>query len=377
MRRVRDRFVSGSDIASVPAALPEAGTSAAQDEGFILPYVLGAIAALAAIASIAASAIQQGQSTTRDFERLFIIRQALDSVEQQAAFIFLTARLVRDGIDLSDGSLSAAGDRRSEPDELGAVPDADLWRYDGEVMEIVLGDPDLRAFVAYQDPEGLLALNTASEAHAEFLLRVLGVGADTAASLAAGLGDYVDADNSRRFRGGERSEYRLSQLDPPTNSPVRTWAELAMVKGWASVVQDRKDMLLDLSTMALGREAPRIPALPEAYRQALTTAANAPRPDPSDIEQSDLASSRTPSQRARFALSVVSIKSRSGLRRVIETERRTSRAGPPFSRLLVDERALTAEEIAGFERDAFARLDMSSPAGSLAGRPAEEADARD
>jgi hypothetical protein len=330
--------------------------------------VLGAIAALAAITSIAAAAIQEAQVTTRKFERLFQLRAALDSAEQRAVFTFLTASLVQDGISLSaDQNSTAEGDVFGDL-ALKETPEAELWRYNGETLELDFSSPAIRVFAQYQDPEGLVSLNSAGPGQTEFLLKSAGVGPELAASLSARLADYVDADNARRFLGGERAEYRIARLAPPANSPIREWDELGMVMGWEPVLLDKGETLLQMATISPGGTAPRFAAMPKGMQDAYARTSDPPMIARNDMVEANYLASRVPSQSARFTISAISADGVIGLRRVIETERRTATPGPPFSRRLIEERSLSEEEVSGLERDVLSRLPMPASDSSLARR---------
>jgi hypothetical protein len=335
------------------------------EDGFILPYVLGAIAALAAIASIAALAIQDAQTTTRKFDRLFQLQRALDDAERQAVFVLLTSPLVNDGINLKvavDSQPPTAATFDETPPE---TPEEDLWRYNGETLELQGNNPAIRLFVEYRDPEGLLSLNSVGPAQVEHLLKAVGVAAELAASLSAKLADYIDDDSSRRFLGGERAEYRLARLEAPADSPIRTLEELGMVMGWAPIVLEKREALLESTTIAFGGAAPRYAAMPATLQRVFEPTGDAPRINPGDVAELDFISSRAPSQKARFIITALSLDGATGLRRVIETERRTMTAGQPFARRLIEERPLSVEEVTGFEGNVFSQLPLPAPDGGV------------
>ncbi len=202
--------------------------------GFVLPYVLVAIAILS-MASIIA--IQRTENTSRlitAIQEETNAQWALMSAEAETIFTVLTAIPVEGGLDLkAERDIS---DLFGSPSK-GAreSPDAEFWSAAGGVRrsDTAYGP----VIVHYRDAAGLVALNNADLALLEKLITSLGVQPEAAKTMAATLVDYRDEDNRRQFRGAERASYRLHNKLPPTNSPLRSYGELEAVLKWSQPLQ--------------------------------------------------------------------------------------------------------------------------------------------
>lgn len=116
------------------------------------------------------------------------------------------------------------GDRDRRP-----LADAGLAR-DGTPMRCRHGDAVVA--IAVTDAGGLVDLNAASAGLLAWLLRGLGVAPDRAATLAATIVDFRDADDVPGVNGAESAAYRAAGLaHGPKNAPFETVTELDQVLG--------------------------------------------------------------------------------------------------------------------------------------------------
>ncbi|MEM6536634.1 MAG: hypothetical protein AAF668_02765 [Pseudomonadota bacterium] len=80
--------------------------------------------------------------------------------------------------------------------------------------------------VTFYDLTGLGRIDQIGRDFLEVVFGALGGNRNASKSLTAQILDYQDYDNTRRFRGGERADYRLRSKQLPTNSLLRAPEEL-------------------------------------------------------------------------------------------------------------------------------------------------------
>lgn len=331
--------------------------------GFVLPSVLAYIAAALALVSIGALALQRAQNNTNALRVQAELTQALDDAEAELLFAYLSARSVPyglveggDGFDLVDSFMT------DEP-VLSQSPSSEaIWRADGSRLRLELDDSVV--LISYRDVSGLISLNTASEELISVLLVEYGVDRDEAQSLAAKLADYIDEDTLRRPRGAERADYRLRQLVPPTNSPLRSLSEASDVLGWDSVSFLSDPRFLNQVTIAMIPSEPNPTFASEETRALLSKVDRASFSDRDALSEA-IRASLLPSSRGRFKLQVFDRQSFESKIRVIEVERTVGALNAPFSRLLISERsvgAINAADSIWSSHDAFpnSRAEASS-----------------
>lgn len=215
--------------------------SNSHSEGFVLPYVLVVIAILAVASTIAAERLQRSTTVLSRVQDQTQAEAMLMTAESEAIYSVLTGLSVDNGIDLNPntpiqtqfGTFSADLSRVLSPDERN-LEEPDIWRIDGGKRATVLSNGHV--LIEIQDVAGLLSLISTEEESLEKLLAAAGAGRDEARSLTARLKDYTDFDGNRRFKGAEGADYRFRNKEAPTNSPLRSYEEMAQILGWAEAI---------------------------------------------------------------------------------------------------------------------------------------------
>jgi hypothetical protein len=152
------------------------------------------------------------------------------------------------------------------PPEEDLTPE-DIWNARGGLKVFTWQDEKIAAI--YQDSDGLLSLNS-TDIQAIWQIGWSSGGFADAESMAAKFGDYRDDDNIRQFRGAERSEYRLLQRAPPSNSYIRSIAELnSMSSNWEDFIPTLSLQDLRQLTLAASSTVPRLAAVPDDLRTRL------------------------------------------------------------------------------------------------------------
>lgn len=330
------------------------------ERGFVLPYVLATIAILSLIAVLGANTLRDAQMNVRKLETHDRLGEALDNAEQVVLDTFLTATLVPDGLYL--------GPRLTQHDtdlELGLIERGDAedqsqeWSARGGLRRVDIGEVPVA--VEYRDATGLVSIYNGSQ---ELVARVVRDGARSegqAEQLAAKLADFMDMDDERQFSGGERADYRLARMAPPTNSPVRNWEELAAVLDWAEQPFFKDYSLLKYFTFFNGGSTPRMGAMTPALMQMLEDSRRRAREVEDPLTDTVAAISVFPSNRARFVLTAAAPGNAYGVRRVIETERSARAPDFPVSRRLVAEYMVPADELESLDLDGLPALAVSTP----------------
>ena len=123
-----------------------------------------------------------------------------------------------------------------------------IWPVNGGMRKY--GTAEGTVFIGLQDLTGVLSINDAASPLLLNILKAAGVSNSEARKLAVNLQDFVDIDNTRRPNGAEAVDYKFNNMLPPTNSPLRSYGELAFVLDWAQVLP-RLDItfLKDMTTI--------------------------------------------------------------------------------------------------------------------------------
>lgn len=207
------------------------------DQGFVLPYVLVVIAVLAIATTIAAERLQSSINILIQMQDQNRIKRQLFTAEAEAVYGLLTGINIDGAVDLNPDSpiVSEFGFITSTGEFNAGVPDnkdfnRDLWS--GSGGKRISFQEHGNVIIELRDVTGLISLSTGSDTNIISALEVLGVKKNMARSLTAKLRDYSDADNQRLFRGGERADYILQDMAPPTNSPLRNYNELSHIIEW-------------------------------------------------------------------------------------------------------------------------------------------------
>ncbi|MEM9168727.1 MAG: hypothetical protein AAGC56_03660 [Pseudomonadota bacterium] len=279
----------------------------------------------------------------------FQAQTAVFSAEQETLFAFLTAQPTNRGLYTGpplDGEAIALG-----VTSIAEIDASAFWRGDGASRLASQAEGDVR--VVYQDGGAFLYLGFEDAAIAAALFQALGASRMDSEAFAARLGDYQDMDFTRRFRGGERSDYRIARMAPPTDSPLRAAGELTRVLG--------ADALL---TPDLLRRLERLTAYGAGY-SPMKAAYLSPELGPvleRHLERDDLntvaASDPSPSAIARFTFSAAGAET--VFHRVIQYERRAFGEARPFRRTFVEERV--SDDVAGFQGEVNGSIPTIPPA---------------
>lgn len=227
----------------------------AQDAGFVLPYVLVVIAILAIAGTIAAQRLQSANKAILDMQERSRSERILRSAEAATTFSILTGNPVNGGYDLSPqsptawefGFMAADGKSIITVDEAANIK-SNIWPVNGGMRKY--GTAEGTAFIGLQDLTGVLSINNAGSPLLLNILKSAGVSNSEARKLLVNLQDFVDSDNNRRPNGAEAVDYKFNNMLPPTNSPLRSYGELAFVMDWAQVLP-RLDItfLKDMTTI--------------------------------------------------------------------------------------------------------------------------------
>jgi hypothetical protein len=303
------------------------GSPRRRQSGFVLPFALVVIASLALIAAAAYAAVSKSAETMRAISEGAAEDIALTTAEAQATFAFLTAVPVAEGIWLGAPEIAVADDAASAADPSDRRDSPSRWGGTGQARAV--DAQGRRVIVEYRDAAGLFPISSASEATMARFLETFGFSRDAAAEMAARIGDYEDLDNVRRFRGAERTDYRLFSRDPPTNSPLRAPEEVGRVLGF-----------FEAAPAAFWSEvAVFATAEPGTIQKYAAPARLAPLIAASGAGDGDLdaiaAQSTLPSARARFLLRVSG--ERRTRTRAIEIRRSSLISQAPFRRYMVYE----------------------------------------
>lgn len=317
--------------------------SGKRQKGFVLPSVLAYVAAAMLIITLGAAALDQARDTALAFETEQDLDAALDDLEAQIVYAYLSSVPVQGGLALfgppaADAASLILGDSQPNSGAPGA-PAPRLWSANGGRLGFARGK--LTAIATYRDTSGLVSLNSADTPVLEALLLTFGVSSQEVGGLAATLRDYSDDDSLRRPRGAEAADYRLRQLKRPTNSPLRDVAELRQVLGWKDLEFVSSLEFVELVTVSLTAPEPRWLFSPERLKPIERSVSPAWREtlDPLTLA---MATDRLPGARARFTLEAFDQETGKGRLRIIEIERQAGAISKPYLRTLVHEAAFNA-----------------------------------
>ena len=211
-----------------------------RSDGFVLPYVLVVIAILAVAGTIAATRLQNTTQTLSAVQAKTKTERMMEAAEATAVFALLGGNRVPGGYDVNPnspvqtefGPMGING-QRLDPKTAAAIP-KDFWSAAGGLRRV--DTPSGPVIVMLQDTTGLPSLTKPMARPLRNVLIYAGASPREVDDLAASLADYIDIDNKKRFGGAERSDYMLKKLPPPTNSPLRSYAELASINGWMDIL---------------------------------------------------------------------------------------------------------------------------------------------
>jgi len=320
-----------------------ARNSRLSEQGFVLPYVLVVIAILAIAGTIAAQRLTKAAAIVTELQEFAQAEQIFASAEAAAVYSLLTGNSVQGGYDLSPdspilwefGFMSADGKRVLRDDAASAIP-RNIWSGKGELRRYALPGREEQAppqaVVAYRDASGLVRLNRSAESVLLPVLEAAGATRPEARKLVSTLLDYIDPDDNRRLNGAESLNYRTQNLPPPTNAPLRSYAELGHVMGWAEAMRTLDMQLVkDLTTLKLG-PGYRPTFSPERLKQLLDAPEDSLIPSQQiDIMQQAQRNVSTPSQFARLVMFVPRNDGRYQ-KRVVDIERFLGGIGDPYRR---------------------------------------------
>lgn len=208
-------------------------------QGFALPLALISIALLSAITLAGYRAVSSAAEIASVVQENTRTELAFFSAENESAFMFLTSPPIELGIltsreqAVTDGAQDGAFGQDDGPN-IETLAVAEHWRADGQAR--LSSTQSLPVVVVYHDAAGFPPIAALPEEDTTIILAAAGFESDAAAQYAARIADFQDDDTTRRFRGAERSDYRLYGASPPTNSPLRTAGELTSVLGFAGAI---------------------------------------------------------------------------------------------------------------------------------------------
>ena len=307
-------------------------------EGFVLPYVLLVIAMLAIASALTAQYFIKTSALMREIDTQVQAQIAFANAESQAIYSILSSNPVDGGFDLSGEEQLIPDDFLTEERDLSQN---DIWLLGNELR--IAPTEQGRVFVKVDDLSGIISLNVAPKDYITKLLVYLDVPEQEALSLTAALMDYRDVDNVRQFRGAERADYRLRSMPPPTNSPLRHYAELYDVMGW-------RDALTGIDMRRLKSLTSLNQSYPSLNRNFMSPELKTLFPEDDDTTSDEfdifaLAES-SQAQPTNFSRVTLTYPSAEGVvwQRVIDIERRAGNPNKPFERKWLFDKVLNAED---------------------------------
>ncbi len=134
--------------------------------------------------------------------------------------------------------------------------------------------------VRFRDESAYFPLNTTDTAALRLLFEDVGAPEERAMELADALADWIDADESARLAGAEAEAYGVPGR--PANRPLRRFAELREVKGFAEVFFDASGAPNDLGrrlaevvTLLSAEPKPNVNTAPEPVLRLLAVRSGA------------------------------------------------------------------------------------------------------
>ncbi len=240
-----------------PARRTAIPSSAAGQDGFVLPLVLVTVAIVALALWSAVSVLDVATRNVRDLRENLALEVAAASVEARLGYVVAVE-------PIGANALRVGGMRITREQMMGFVPvnEANFRRRPS--MEVVLDGRPYRLpqtpdwpqrvpeglVISLQDRAGLVNLNSLDEQMLERALRVLGVDQRRSRSLAARLADFTDTDIFRRLEGAEKDVYERVGLPPPPDAPMRRASEAFGVLGWAEELTAEQRAILEQNSYA-------------------------------------------------------------------------------------------------------------------------------
>lgn len=213
-------------------------THNSKSDGFVLPYVMLVIAILSFSLILIAQRVQNSSKILTQLEGQFAGRVALNSAEAETIYTLMISVPEKNGYELNPKEGLNLFDDRDE-DKVSS----EIWSAKGGIRQSFT--PGGTVIVRLRDGSGYIPINSIDEQAILALTKSLGFATKKQQSLTAKLLDYIDEDSRRQLSGGERADYRLRQLPPPTNASLRKIGELNNVMEWKDLTStiDYKDII--------------------------------------------------------------------------------------------------------------------------------------
>lgn len=299
-------------------------------QGFVLPYVLVAIALLAAVTIFTAQTLARGTDTLLQLERSREIDLAFHAAETEALFWILTSQP-------QVGGYQKVKDIPTRGQLFATEPIGPKWGVKGDMRRIETAHGPV--FVSLQDVSGLISLRAPDKALFTNLMRGFDILPSEAGRLLASLEDYTDIDNRRRFQGAEAVQYRQKNLPLPTNEHLRSLSELPRIMGWpealARIDMEKFEQFVSLSDRTtVTRDTNLSPALAVHFNAR----AGLGRQNSGLFENDDFPSSVF---RLTFEAPMVNAKGEPILRRrIIEYTQTVNLLAVPVKKILISDRTV-------------------------------------
>lgn len=324
--------------------------------GFVLPYVLAVIVILSLITVLGAEVLRRSVSSATAIESKYRYNQALDRSERIVMHLFLKSPMAGTGLRLRQAADQRQNRSAENIQDLGVSQDEDIWQANGTWRQLNLDG--LNVYIMYQDVAGLISLNFADT---DIIERALasGLGEDAdVTSLTAKLVDYRDTDARRSFQGGERADYRLKRLHPPTNSSLRTLKETSRVMDWG-LSSPQLDFVTRNFTVLFGASRPIESRMRAETKNILNLAQTDLELTRSEsLLQQELLSPPYPSETGRFTFLLIDPNTGVGLERIIEIQRQSGSADQAFYRRLITQDTVISEDYMIGDSDEIAKLPL-------------------
>lgn len=324
------------------------------EDGFILPVVLAVIAIFAAIAALMAVVVSRGQDTMFNLRSKAALEQSAFEAEALTLFTLFTAPPVNGGFLVSSREIDEEAYLRGDAAiTFTDLDEAEIWSVKGGARKFQIGDDT--AIVWVQDQIGLLSLQAGNDDLLQAYLQSFGLTGSDSQSLVAKLRDYIDPDDSRRFLGGERTDYRLRSLREPANSELRSFAELNAVLEWQETgLVSRTDFLEGLTLTSL-RSIPAEDLMPANLEARIGEVVSQIETDPlTNREAGGL-----PSNRFRLKMVIIDPATGTGLERIVDVTKVAESVSTPYERVIVYQRWLRAADIAEMSIDEIPSISSS------------------
>lgn len=310
---------------------PPSNKLSASEHGFVLPFVLLTVAAISLIAISSYNALSKSANYMRLLQQTSTAQIALATAEAETTYRFLISIGDIGSMRIPDPNAPLSADAFFLDSEPIDPTDENYWDANGGVKQSTTKDTPV--LVSYRDISGFAPINRYEEVDLVNLFEFSGFAPADATKLAAELADFIDSDTERRFRGGERPDYRIYGIDPPTDSPIRNAVEIANL---LSIPKDLGDAFwknfAEITTVYMSTNTVK-PSFASPVMEALVNA-SADSEFQDDIQQL-IASDRRLKERARFLLT---LPGADGASRTVEIEKSANNVQKPFKRYLVSER---------------------------------------